>query len=79
MITSPSPEQAKNLLLNYKVKRTENLATAQAFVLDKASLIAKLCTTETERHIITDFESIQALPVHYRQDLRRKFTSSIDC
>ena len=59
---SPSPEQAKNLLLNYKVKRTENLATAQAFVLDKASLIAKMCTTETERRLITDFESIQALP-----------------
>lgn len=56
------PETAKQLLLDYKVKRSENLAIAQAYILDKASIIAKLCISDTERKLISDFEAIQALP-----------------
>ena len=59
---SPSPEQAKRLLIEYKVKRSENLAIAQAYILEKASLVAKMCSSEIERKLITNFEAIQALP-----------------
>ena len=60
--TTVPPETAKQLLLDYKVKRSENLAIAQAYILDKASIIAKLCINETEKKLISDFEAIQALP-----------------
>lgn len=56
------PETAKQLLLDYRVKRSENLAIAQAYILDKASIIAKLCISESEKKLISDFEAIQALP-----------------
>ena len=59
---SPAPEAAKQLLLDYKVKRNENLAIAQAYILDKASIIAKICISDKEKKLITDFEGIQALP-----------------
>ncbi len=60
--TTVPPETAKQLLLDYRVKRNENLAIAQAYILDKASIIAKLCISEKEKKLISDFEAIQALP-----------------
>ena len=56
------PETAKQLLLDYRVKRNENLAIAQAYILDKASIISKLCISESEKKLISDFEALQALP-----------------
>ena len=56
------PEIAKQLLLDYRIKKSENLAIGQAFILDKASIIAKLCISDTEKRLISDFEAIQALP-----------------
>lgn len=60
--TTVPPETAKQLLLDYKVKKTENLAIAQAFILDKAAIVAKLCIADSEKKLISDFEAIQALP-----------------
>ena len=58
---SPTPEEARNILHNYKVPKTDNLVKAQGFILEHAGLIAKVCVNEENRKFLSNFEAVNAL------------------
>ena len=69
---SPTPEEARNILHNYKVPKTDNLVKAQGFILEHAGLIAKVCVNEENRKFLSNFEAVNALLRSYLPKLRQK-------
>jgi len=75
---TPSVAEIRQRLLNYRVKRSENFAMAQAYVLSQAQLLAANCADPTERRLRSDYEAKNALsrslPVYSQTLLENKFS-----